>query len=109
MLGRVTRVSRRGLLGGAAFALAAPPLVAQTPDTLVINAYGGEFQDVFMPTVVRPFEQKFGVRVTYDDAGTASEDYARIRASRGAPGFDVAAELTPPEIILGARNTCWSR
>ncbi|WP_426958661.1 extracellular solute-binding protein [Muricoccus radiodurans] len=89
---------------GAAAGLAAPPIVAQTPDTLTVNAYGGEFQDVFLPTVVRPFEQKFGVRVIYDDAGTAAEDYARIRASRGAPGFDVAAELTPPEIILGARE-----
>lgn len=99
-----TGVSRRTILSAAATVLAAPPLVAQTPETVVVNAYGGEFQDVFLSTVVRPFEQKFGVRVTYDDAGTASEDYARIRASRGAPGFDVAAELTPPEIILGARE-----
>ena len=76
---------------------------AQT-DTLVVNAYGGEFQDAFMKTVIRPFEKKFGVKVVYDDAGTSAEDYSRIRASRGAPGFDVAAELTPPEIILGAKE-----
>lgn len=99
-----TRISRRALLGSAAATLAAPPLVAQTPETLTVNAYGGEFEEVFMTTVVKPFEQKFSVRVVYDSAGTASEDYARIRASRGAPGFDVAAELTPPEIILGARE-----
>jgi putative spermidine/putrescine transport system substrate-binding protein len=99
--------SRRGLLLGTAAAglgLAAPPLVAQTPETLTVNAYGGEFQPIFEETVLRPFEQKFGVQITYDNAGTASEDYARIRASRGAPGFDVAAELTPPEILLGARE-----
>lgn len=97
-------IPRRALIAAASAALAAPPAVAQTPDTLVVNAYGGEFQDVFMKAVVRPFEQKFSVRVTYDDAGTASEDYARIRAARGAPGFDVAAELTPPEVILGERE-----
>lgn len=98
------RLSRRAVLGGTVAALAAPPLVAQTPETLVVNAYGGEFEEIFLRTVVQPFERKFGVRVTYDSAGTASEDYARIRASRGAPGFDVAAELTPPEMTLGARE-----
>jgi putative spermidine/putrescine transport system substrate-binding protein len=98
-----------GLTAAAATGLAAPPIVAQTPDTLTVNAYGGEFQDIFLSTTVRPFEQKFGVRVIYDDAGTAAEDYARIRASRGAPGFDVAAELTPPEIILGARENLLER
>lgn len=100
-LGRRQILSRAAAAGAA---LHAPAIVAQTPETLVVNAYGGEFQDVFIPTVVQPFERKFGVKVTYDDAGTASEDYARIRASRGAPGFDVAAELTPPELLLGARE-----
>jgi len=98
-------VSRRALiLGTAAAGLGAPALVAQTPETLTVNAYGGEYQPIFEETVLRPFEKKFGVRVTYEGTGTASEDYARIRASRGAPGFDVAAELTPPEILLGARE-----
>jgi putative spermidine/putrescine transport system substrate-binding protein len=106
MAAQALGVPRRAVIGGAAAAaaLAAPPIVAQTPETLVVNAYGGEFQEVFLRTTVQPFERKFGVKVTYDDAGTASEDYARIRASRGAPGFDVAAELTPPEMILGARE-----
>ncbi len=102
--------SRRALLRGAAAAGAASaigmPYVipALASDTLVVNAYGGEFQEIFLKTTIEPFEKKFGVKVTYDDAGSASEDYARIRASRGAPGFDVAAELTPPEIFLGARE-----
>jgi putative spermidine/putrescine transport system substrate-binding protein len=95
--------------GGAATSLATPAIVAQTLETLTVNAYGGEFQDVFLPTVVRPFERKFGACVIYDDAGTASEDYACIRASRSAPGFDVAAELTSPEIILGARENLLER
>ena len=104
MTPRPAYLSRRAALGSALAVLAAPPLVAQTPDTLVVNAYGGEFEEVFMRTVVQPFERKFSVKVTYDGAGTAAEDYARIRASRGAPGFDVAAELTPPEVLLGQRE-----
>jgi putative spermidine/putrescine transport system substrate-binding protein len=104
------RTTRRGLLAGAgagaaAAALGKPFVIsARAAETLVVNAYGGEFQDVFLKTTVAPFEKKFGVKVIYDDAGTASEDYAKIRASRGAPGFDVAAELTPPEIILGQKE-----
>lgn len=99
------RSSRRRVLQAAGVALATPHIVlAQTPEQLVVNAYGGEFQEVFIRTTVEPFEKKFGVKVIYDDAGSAAEDYAKIRASRGAPGFDVAAELTPPEIFLGARE-----
>ena len=100
--------SRRRFLQGAAAVSAsfgAPFVIsARAAETLVVNAYGGEFQDIFLKTTVAPFEKKFGVKVTYDDAGSASEDYAKIRATRGAPGFDVAAELTPPEIILGAKE-----
>ena len=34
----------------------------------------------------------------HDTTGTSSQDYAKIRASKGAPGFDVAAALSPPEV-----------
>lgn len=104
---RITRRTalRRMAAGTIAGAIGAPFVIsARAAETLVVNAYGGEFQEVFMKTTVEPFEKKFGVKVIYDDAGSASEDYAKIRASRGAPGFDVAAELTPPEIILGAKE-----
>jgi putative spermidine/putrescine transport system substrate-binding protein len=110
MKATTSRVSRRTLIKGAAAGAVAGtfggPFVisARAAETLVVNAYGGEFQDVFMKTTIEPFEKKFGVKVIYDDAGAASEDYAKIRASRGAPGFDVAAELTPPEIILGQKE-----
>lgn len=97
-LKRTAATAAAGVAGG-------PWIIAGAQsETLVVNAYGGEFQEVFLKTVVRPFEKKFSVKVVYDDAGTSSEDYARIRASRGAPGFDVAAELTPPEIALGAKE-----
>src|SRR5919112_1247984 len=102
-------VSRRSLLrtavGAAAFTGAAPYVVrAQTPDTLIVNTQGGEYQEIVEATVLKPFEKKFGVRVVHDATGTASQDYAKIRASRGAPGFDVAGLLTPPEMLLGVKE-----
>jgi putative spermidine/putrescine transport system substrate-binding protein len=96
---------RRPLLQAAAGALAAPFIIpARAGETLVVSAYGGEYQDVFMHTVVEPFEKKFGVEIAYDKSGGSAETYARIRASRGTPGFDVAAELGPSESLLGARE-----
>ena len=77
---------------------------ALAADTLVVNGYGAEFQEFITQTTIEPFEKKFGVKVTYDNTGTAAQNYAKIRASRGAPGFDVAAELTPAEVILGQRE-----
>src|SRR5262245_65942507 len=103
-------IDRRTFLGAAAGAVAAPAVLsAQTPETLVVNTQGGEYQEIVENTVIKPFEQRFGVRVTHDATGTASQDYARIRAARGAPGFDVAGGLTPPEVLLGARENLRDR
>lgn len=101
--------TRRRVLQGlaassAAGVVAAPWVGAFAADTLVVNAYGGEFQEVFQKTTIEPFEKKFGVKVTYDLAGMSTETYAKIRATRGSPGFDVAAELSEPEILLGAKE-----
>jgi putative spermidine/putrescine transport system substrate-binding protein len=42
--------------------------------------------------------------VVYDDRGTHVQNYAKIRAGRGSAGFDVAAELTASQIVLGAKD-----
>lgn len=102
-------LDRRNFLAGSAAAgaatLSSPFIIpALAADTLIVNSQGGEYQEIFEATVVRPFEKKFGVKVINDPTGTAAQDYAKIRASRGAPGFDVAHNLTPPEIILGANE-----
>lgn len=87
----------------AAFTAAAPATILRAAETLTIAAYGGEYRDIFTRTVIQPFEKKFGAQVTYDDSGGV-DPYPRIRASRGAPGFDVAAELVVATSILGARE-----
>jgi putative spermidine/putrescine transport system substrate-binding protein len=103
------RVDRRTFLqqasAVAAGTLAAPYVRAQrSDDTLVVNSFGGEYQEIIEKAVIQPFEKKFGVKIVHDTTGTSSQDYAKIRASKGAPGFDVAAALSPPEVILGAKE-----
>src|SRR4051794_36780317 len=102
-------VTRRRVLqalsGSAAVgALQMPSIVLLAAETLVVHAYGGEYQDVFQKTTIEPFEKKFGVKVAYDQSGMSSETFAKIRASRSSPGFDVAAELAEPEAVLGAKE-----
>jgi len=74
--------------------------VAQAQDQLVINAYGARYEQLVMEAIIEPFEEEFGVDVIYDVAGSAAEDYARIRATNGAPGYDVVV-MTAPESING--------
>src|SRR3954470_6717659 len=105
----VAKPGRRRLLrtasAAAAATIGAPYVWAQkSDDTLVVNSFGGEYQELFETAVIRPFEKKFGVKVVHDATGTSSQDYAKIRASKGAPGFDVAAALSPPEVVLGAKE-----
>ena len=96
----MSRNLRRRFLQQAAVAVAAPYVItARAQETLIVNTQGGEYQELIERVVIRPFEKKFGVRVIHDPTGTASQDYAKIRASRGAPGFDVAGLLTPPEVL----------
>ena len=98
------RTSRRSVVTGIGAAIGTgPAIIARAADTLTVAAYGGEYRDIFTKTVIEPFEKKFSVKVTYDDSGGV-DPYPRIRASRGAPGFDVAAEMVPATIILGARE-----
>src|SRR4249919_3657138 len=105
----VSERSRREFIRRAsavtALGVGAPYVWAQrTDETLVVNSFGGEYQELFETAVIKPFEKKHGVKIVHDATGTSSQDYAKIRASKGAPGFDVAAALSPPEVLLGAKE-----
>jgi len=67
---------------------------------LIVNAYGARYEQLVMDTIIHPFEEEFGVSVLYDVGGSAAEDYARIRATGGQPGYDVVV-MTAPESIQG--------
>jgi putative spermidine/putrescine transport system substrate-binding protein len=102
------KTSRRRILKtGGAVALASsvgPWPIARAADVLTVAAYGGEFQDLFMRHVVEPFEKKFSVKVVYDNSSSQTQMYAKIRAGRGSAPFDIAAEMTAGQIILGAHE-----
>lgn len=82
--------------------------VSAQSNRLVVNSYGGKYQEIIMKTIIEPFERQFGVEVVYDAVGSAAEDFARIRATRGNPGFDVVV-MTAPEALQGCRENLLAR
>lgn len=76
---------------------------ALAQNRLVVNSYGGEYEELIFEAIIRPFQEQFGVEIVYDAVGSAAEDYARIRATRGNPGFDVVV-MTAPEALQGCRE-----
>ena len=87
----------------ALFSGTATVAVKAQSNALVVNGFGGEYEDIFKKTLKEPFEREFNARITFDSTGSASEDYAKIRATRGDPGWDVVV-MTGPEAILGCRE-----
>ncbi|WP_421951687.1 ABC transporter substrate-binding protein [Pelagibacterium sp.] len=74
-----------------------------TAQELIVNSYGGPYADIIQERIIKPFEEETGIRVIYDAVGTASEDYAKIKATRGNPGFDVNV-MTATQSLDGCRD-----
>ena len=55
-------------------------------ETLIVNSYGGPYEAIIEERIIKPFEEKYGVDVVYDAVGSASQDYAKIKATKGQPG-----------------------
>ena len=72
-------------------------------DVLVVEGYGAEYQELFEDTIAKPFTEATGIEIRYTAGGSASEQYAAIRASSGEPGFDVAV-MTSLELYQGSRD-----
>jgi putative spermidine/putrescine transport system substrate-binding protein len=72
-------------------------------ETLVINSYGGPYEAIIRQKIIEPFEQKTGVDVVYDPVGAASQDYAKIKATKGKPGFDVVV-MTASQSLQGCKD-----
>ncbi len=66
-------------------------------------SYGGPYEDIIRSRIIEPFEKEFNVKVTYDAVGSASQDYAKIKATRGRPGFDVVV-MTASQSLDGCRD-----
>ncbi len=72
-------------------------------ETLVVNSYGGPYEAIIRQAIIEPFERKTGVDVVYDAVGSASQDYAKIKATNGHPGFDVVV-MTASQSLQGCRD-----
>ncbi|MBP1852807.1 ABC transporter substrate-binding protein [Rhizobium halophytocola] len=76
------------------------PLLAED---LIVNSYGGPYEQIIRSTILEPFEKQTGITVVYDAVGSASQDYAKIKASNGRPGFDVVV-MTASQALQGCRE-----
>ena len=72
-------------------------------EQLIVNSYGGPYEDIIRSRIIEPFEKEFNVKVIYDAVGSASQDYAKIKATRGRPGFDVVV-MTASQSLDGCRD-----
>ncbi|WP_236776339.1 MULTISPECIES: ABC transporter substrate-binding protein [Rhizobium/Agrobacterium group] len=72
-------------------------------EQLIVNSYGGPYEDIIRSRIIEPFEKEFNVKVIYDAVGSASQDYAKIKATRGRPGFDVVI-MTASQSLDGCRD-----
>ncbi len=72
-------------------------------EALVVNSYGGPYEAIIEERIIKPFEEKTGIDVVYDAVGSASQDYAKIKATKGQPGFDVVV-MTASQALQGCKN-----
>lgn len=72
-------------------------------DALVLNSYGGPYFKIIDDRILKPFEALTGIEVVYNAIGTAAQDYAKIKATNGRPGFDVVV-MTAPQALQGCQD-----
>jgi len=72
-------------------------------EQLIVNSYGGPYEAIIMERIIKPFEDKTGISVVYDPVGSSSQDYAKIKATNGRPGFDVVV-MTASQSLDGCRD-----
>jgi putative spermidine/putrescine transport system substrate-binding protein len=72
-------------------------------EQLVLNSYGGPYEEIIRSRIIEPFEAETGIRVVYDAVGSSSQDYAKIKATGGRPGFDVVV-MTAAQALQGCQE-----
>lgn len=61
---------------------------AQAPQKLVVNSFGGPYEQLHKKIIFEPFEKKYGVAVQVVTAYSA-DALAQLRAQKNAPQYDV--------------------
>ncbi|AYM14973.1 MULTISPECIES: ABC transporter substrate-binding protein [Hyphomicrobiales] len=70
---------------------------------LIVNGQGGPYEELIQEAIIKPFMAETGLKVLYDPVGSASQDYAKIKASRGYPGWDVNV-MTAAQSLDGCKD-----
>ncbi|WP_210495278.1 ABC transporter substrate-binding protein [Microvirga antarctica] len=96
MLARVSQITATLLLAGV---LAAPALAK---DKLVINSYGGAYEQIHRKLVIEPFMKQYDVDVQVITAYSA-DALAQLRAQKASPQFDVI-HFSGGQEIVAARD-----
>lgn len=72
-------------------------------EELIVNGYGGPYESIMMDNIIKPFEEATGIKVIYDAIGSSAQDYAKIKATNGNPGFDVNV-MTATQSLDGCKD-----
>lgn len=61
-------------------------------EQLIVNSYGGPYEEIIRSRIIEPFEKEFNVKVIYDAVGSASQESAG-RTDRTPCGLGTAARV----------------
>jgi putative spermidine/putrescine transport system substrate-binding protein len=86
----------------AVSALASGVALAQD-NTLVINSFGGAYEEAHRQCIITPFEQETGAKVSITTAYSA-DAFAQLRAQKEAPQYDVIHFSGGQEIVGAAEG-----
>lgn len=86
----------------AVSALASGAALAQDK-TLVINSFGGAYEEAHRQCIIAPFEQETGAKVSITTAYSA-DAFAQLRAQKEAPQYDVIHFSGGQEIVGAAEG-----
>ncbi|WP_419460664.1 hypothetical protein [Agrobacterium tumefaciens] len=78
------RTMKRGILF-VTFVAATGLVRSADAEQLIVNSYGGPYEDIIRDRIIEPFEKEFGVKVIYDAVGSASQDSCHRRSVSQRP------------------------
>ncbi len=94
-------------VGLVALLVAAGPAAAQ--QSLTVAVYGGEWGEAISKAILKPFEQKTGIRIV-TDPGVSTVTLSKLKQQKGNPSIDVAwidggiSELTVDDGLVEMLN-----
>lgn len=105
LIGGITRRHLMQISGGAALSTLAAPAVLRAASKLegelIVETFGGVYTDAVREYVVKPFEERYGIKVKLSGFGSSSEQLAKLLA--GNDRVDVSA-LNSGRMLTAAKG-----